>query len=50
MNYQKGYTLLFNAMTDALEQMEQRNFGQAAETLKQAQLQAEEWYMEEAEQ
>ncbi len=29
MNYQKMYTLLFNAITDALKQMESQNFGTA---------------------
>lgn len=47
MDYQKSYLLLFNAMTDALEQMEQQNFGLAAETLRRVQIQSEEWCMEE---
>lgn len=29
-NYEKLYHLLFNAVTDALEQMEARNYGEAA--------------------
>ena len=45
MNYQKMYTLLFNAITDALEQMESQNFGTAKETLITAQQEAEEIYM-----
>lgn len=45
MNYQKMYTLLFNAITDALEQMESQNFGTAKETLITAQQEAEELYM-----
>ena len=45
MNYQKMYTLLFNAITDALKQMESQNFGAAKETLITAQQEAEELYM-----
>ena len=47
-NYQKMYTTLFNAITDALEQLEQQNIGRARETLIAAQQQAEELYMEAA--
>ena len=39
------YTTLFNAITDALEQMESQNFGTAKETLITAQQEAEELYM-----
>ncbi len=45
MNYQKMYTLLFNAITDALKQMEEQNYGTAKETLITAQQEAEEIYM-----
>ena len=45
MNYEKLYHLLFNAITDALEQMESQNFGTAKEILIAAQQQAEEIYM-----
>ena len=45
MNYQKMYTLLFNAITDALKQMESQNLGTAKETLITAQQEAEELYM-----
>ena len=45
MNYEKLYHLLFNAITDALEQMEQQNYGTAKETLITAQQEAEEIYM-----
>ncbi len=45
MDYQKMYTTLFNAITDALEQMESQNFGTAKETLIAAQQEAEEIYM-----
>ena len=44
-DYQKMYTTLFNAITDALEQMEQQNYGTAKETLITAQQEAEENYM-----
>ena len=45
MNYEKLYHLLFNAITDALEQMEQQNYGTAKDTLITAQQEAEEIYM-----
>ena len=45
MNYEKLYHLLFNAITDALEQMEQQNYGTAKETLITAQQEAEVIYM-----
>ena len=45
MEYQKMYTLLFNAITDALKQMEKQNYGTAKETLIAAQQQAEEIYI-----
>ena len=45
MNYEKLYHLLFNAITDALEQMEKQNYGAAKETLIAAQQQAEEIYI-----
>lgn len=41
MEYQRMYYLLFNAITDALSEMDEMNFGAARETLKQAQLTAE---------
>ena len=40
-DYQKLYALLFNAVTDALEEMEQMNFGRAKELLITAQQAAE---------
>ena len=46
MAYQKMYYLLFNAITDALSEMEAMNFGAASETLKQAQINAEALYVE----
>ena len=35
-DYTKLYHLLFNAITDALEQMNAQNFGSAKETLRPA--------------
>ena len=46
MNYKKMYFGLFNEISKALEAMEQANYGQAAEILKQAQIDGEEAYME----
>ena len=43
--YKKMYMLLFNAMTDALEQMKAQNFGEARETLIAAQRAAEDIYI-----
>ena len=48
MNYEKMYHLLFNAITDALEQMEKQNLGSAKDLLPTAQQKAEEIYMESA--
>ena len=36
MNYEKMYHLLFNAITDALEQMEKQNLGSAKDLLLSA--------------
>ncbi len=47
VNYQKLYTLMFNAATDSLRAMEQQNYGVAMELLKAAQLAAEEQYLED---
>ena len=44
-DYEKMYHLLFNAITDALEQIEQQNFGSAKDILIAAQQQAEEIYI-----
>ena len=46
MNYEKMYHLLFNAITDALEQMEKQNLGSAKDLLTTAQQKTEEIYME----
>ena len=47
--YRKMYTRMFNAATDALEMIEQQNFGKAREILIAAQQACEEIYMEEEE-
>ena len=44
-DYQKMYTTLFNAITDALEQMEKQNYGTAKDVLIAAQQQAEDIYI-----
>ena len=44
-DYEKMYHLLFNAITDALEQIEQQNFGSAKDLLIAAQQKTEEIYM-----
>ena len=44
-DYQKMYTLMFNAATDALRAMEKLNLGDARELLICAQQQAEEIYL-----
>ena len=45
VNYQKLYTKLFNAATDALEALEQLNVGQAKDILRRAQKEADEDYL-----
>lgn len=45
-NYKKLYTTLFNAITDALEDMERQNYGLASERLIHAQLTTEDLYIE----
>ena len=44
-DYEKMYHLLFNAITDALTQMEAQNYGDAKDTLISAQQKAEEIYI-----
>ena len=44
-NYQKMYSTLFNAITDALAQIEKQNYGDAKSTLIAAQQKAEEMYI-----
>ena len=43
--YQKMYTTLFNAVTDALEKTEAQNYGDAKDLLIAAQQQAEDIYI-----
>ena len=42
----KYYTVLYNAVTDALREMEKQNFGMAAAILRKGQSDAEEAYLE----
>ena len=44
-NYQKMSSTLFNAITDALAQIEKQNYGDAKSTLIAAQQKAEEMYI-----
>ena len=46
-DYQKMYFHLFNAITDALVQLELQNYGLAAERLKVAQVDGENAYLTE---
>lgn len=43
--YQKMYETLFNAVTDALEAIEQRNYGAAEALLEKAQVDVERIYI-----
>ena len=45
VDYKALYALLFNAMTDALEQIDAQNYGEASETLIAAQQKAEDIYI-----
>jgi hypothetical protein len=47
-DYQKLYTGMFNAATDAIEQLSAANYGLAKDILIAAQQAAEELYMESA--
>ena len=44
-DYQKMYLTLFNAITDALAQIENQNYGDVKSTLIAAQQKAEEMYI-----
>ena len=44
-DYQKMYTTLFNAVTDALEHMARSNYGAAQDRLIRAQQETEELYL-----
>ena len=45
MDYQKMYTTLFNAISDALKKIEDQNYGNAKELLIAAQQKAEDIYI-----
>ena len=45
MEYQKPYLHLFNAVTDALEQLKQQNYGVVKDLLIRAQQEAEELFI-----
>ena len=47
VNYAKLYYYLFNALTDAITAMEERQYKTAADILKHAQITTEELYMED---
>ena len=47
MEYEKLYGILFNVLTDAIEQIDLKNYGAARELLVKAQQQAEEVYISE---
>ena len=47
-NYEKMYFQLFNAVTDALEEAEEMNFGKMKAILIQAQQNCEELYISES--
>ena len=47
-DYKKPYFTLFNAITDAVNALEAQNYGQAKAILRQAQVDAEEAYLQEA--
>ena len=49
MDYRKLYFCLFNAVTDALQAIEQQNYGQASAILIAAQQETEEMYMDDDE-
>lgn len=44
--YQEMYFALFQAITNALEEIERRNYGRAEELLRRAQIEAEERYLQ----
>lgn len=47
--YQKMYTAAFNAMSDALEELDRLNIGRAQEILRDAQSRTEELYISQEE-
>lgn len=44
-DFKRMYYLLFNKITDALNAIDNLNFGQAADVLRSAQVEAEELYV-----
>ena len=48
-NYQKMYAIAFNAISDALEELDKLNIGMAKDYLKKAQIQTEELYISQDE-
>ena len=46
IDYKAMYLLLFNAITDALEKIEEQNYGEARELLIAAQQKAEDIYID----
>ena len=47
--FKKMYFTLFNQITDAMEALESKNYGQAEEILRRAQQQAEEQFISQDE-
>ena len=47
MTYQKMYFILFNAITDSLEEIEGSNFEKAKTILRNSQIVAEEAYLDQ---
>ena len=45
IDHRKLYTVMFHAVTDAIEHMEHMDFGQALKVLKEAQIRTEELYI-----
>ena len=48
-DYKKMYHIAFNAITDALEELDRQNFGTALELLKKAQFHTEDLYIAQGE-
>lgn len=48
-NYQKMYVIAFNAISDALEELDKLNIGTAKRQLREAQFHTEELYISQAE-
>lgn len=48
-DYQKMYSILFNAISDGLEELDELNIGSAKKIFKEAQSRTEELYMAQEE-